>query len=65
MEKFFATLQIIFACIVAGSISTVTLYHTFKGNMNVFPGVLMFAACAVAFYMFLLSWKELKQAYSK
>lgn len=65
MEKFFSTLQIIFATIVAGGFTAVTLYHTFHGNMKLFPGILMYLLCAVTIYMFRLSWKELKEAYSK
>ena len=65
MEKFFSTLQIIFSTLVAGGVLTVTLYHTFKGNMKVFPGIMMFLMCAVAIYLFCLSCKELKEAYSK
>jgi len=65
MEKFFSTLQIICSTLVASGVTTVTLYHTFTGNMKVFPGIMMFLMCAVATYLFCLSWKELKEAYSK
>ena len=65
MERFFTTLQIICATVMASGVTTVTLYHTFKGHMKAFPGIMMFLMCAVAIYLFFLSWKELKEAYSK
>ena len=60
-----SSLQIICATVMASGVTTVTLYHTFKGNMKAFPGIMMFLMCAVAIYLFFLSWKELKEAYSK
>lgn len=65
MEKFFSTLQIICYAMVAGAFTTVTLYQGFKGNIKLFPGIMMFLICAVAIYLFCLSCKELKEAYSK
>lgn len=51
--------------LVAVGVLTVTLYHSFMGNIKLFPGIMMFLMCAVAIYLFCLSCKELKDAYSK